>query len=1266
MKFLLTGNRGFLAALSMVIISLFSVFAVADNSRFERLSSAQGLSQMSVNAALQDSEGFMWFGTQDGLNRYDGYQFKVYRHDRNDPNSLANNWISALHEDRAGNLWIGTNGGLLKFDRKADNFVRYTHDPDNPQSISGNRVWSIAQDQQDHLWVGIFRSGVSRFDPESGLFTRHMADPDNAGSLSDNKVVDVLVDHTNTVWVGTHGGGLNRFNRQTRQFEHFVHQPDNRNSLAHNSAVALYEDDEYNLWIGSSRGLSRFERQSESFVHYDLGAVKPGNISHIFIREIFSDSQKNLWLAPANGGLIKFDVSSLTSQRFKQDPLNHFSISSNRVRAIVEDRSGILWFGTRVGGISKYNPVTTRFKHFKHQPEKTNSLKDNTIWSLYQDNEGQIWIGSQFDGISRLNPETGLYTHFEPEPDNPHSAAGKPVLSIYQDHANDLWFGTNGRGISRFNQKSQTFSHFVYDPNNSASLNSKGRIGAIIEDADHFLWVGTDDGLNRLDPARQTFTRFVADATDTNSIASNSIQALLEDRLGNIWVSVYEQGLDRFDKTTGVFHHYRHNPDDNNSLSSHSINSIYQDDEGILWLGTTVGLDRFDPSANTFRHYGRQQGLSNDTVLGVMGDQAGFLWLTTNDGLNRFDPRTETFNTYQFSDGIQSNEFTSGAYFTARTGQILVGGINGFNAFNPQDIRDDQIKPLIVLTDFLLNNQPVPIRPGKADSVLSADINQTDTLVLTHTDSVFSFEFAALHYASPKQNQYAYQLQGFDKDWVYTDADNRRATYTNMDAGQYVFKVKASNSDNVWHQQSRQIHITILPAPWATWWAYTLYFVLFVLMIFSVVYLRYTKHIAEQQVLASEREAATKIVASEQQLSLALWGSGDQLWDWDKSLGLIQRKNMLSHFAFERSQPLVEFEQLSLMMHPDDQVGFQLAWTAHYKGDKDHLEFSYRIKDKNDEWRWVLSRGKIVDTDKQGQVTRITGTLQDVHNMKLAKEALRDLNETLEQRVGRRTQALQDSIDQLKAAQQQLVEAEKMAALGNLVAGVAHEVNTPLGICITMVSLNLEKLSNLRRHMAEGTVSRKLLVDYMHDTEQGQTLVETNLHRAAELIQSFKKVAVEQTADSFDEINFHGYLQDIIRSIVPRLKGSQIEIILASTGDWSLKTWPGAWWQLLSNLIENSLSHGFSNQSSGQIVINAELELDRLRVSYSDNGHGMTPQERDKMYEPFYTTNRSGGNTGLGMHIVYNLVVQKLGGNIQCQSEPGKGVLFIIEVPLPR
>ena len=1233
----------------------------AENMRFERIGDKQGLSQMSVNAVLQDSEGFMWFGTQDGLNRYDGHRFRVYRYDRTKANSLSNSWVNALFEDRAGNMWVGTNNGVNLFDRAKDQFSRFIHVKDNPNSISGDTVFSIAQDHDGMMWFACLRGGLSRYNPVTNQFTRFYYDKDDPNSLANNNAVNLLVDSNNNVWVATFGGGLSLFDRQTEQFTRYVHDKDDNSSINSNRVVGLFEDRHRQLWVGTQQGLHRFYPESGLFERIDIQSTLRKTSSGVFVWGIFEDSEHNLWIASGNDGLFKFDSKRKKVSQYVHEQLNDYSISNNRVRTIVEDRSGILWFSTRTGGVNKYNPAINHFKHYKHIPDSSNSLLGNTVWALHKSRDGRLWVGGSYNGLSVINPNTGQIRHYRQSNQQGGFNVGE-VLAITEDSQGVIWLGVKDVGLVSLEVNSGKFTIYKHNKDDPNSLTGHRRVGAIVEDKQHNLWIGTESGLNRLDKSRSTFTRYTHSEQDRHSISDNNVMSLLVGRSGDIWVGTQQYGLNRFNPQSGRFSRYLYDPNNINSLSDNVVLSLAQSDNGDVWIGTQQGINRLTPQTGEFLHLGRDQGLSNEHVFGLLADKSGFVWATTNDGLNRINLSSLKINSYKFNDGIAHKEFATGAYHIGFDEQILVGGLNGFNTFYPNDIVDDTTEPLMVFTDFLMNNLSVSPeftqspKPSGKSSRLNNDINHTNTINLKHTDSVFTIEFAALHFDDAKQNQYAYQLVGFDKDWVYTDALNRRATYTNLDAGKYVFKLKGANSDNVWSQLEREIAINIAPALWATWWAYGIYTLFISVMILTMHYLRYKRREAELN-------AVHVVEASEHQLSLALWGSGDQLWDWSRESCTLERRNCLPHFDFKASVPLAELADFVVDIHIDDRKAFLSALSAHFIDKIDHFECAYRLLDIHGNWRWVLDRGKVVGQDDIGPL-RITGTLQDINEMRLAEERLHELNDTLEHKVAERTQALQDSLDKLKATQQQLIEAEKMASLGNLVAGVAHEVNTPLGNCITAVSLHLEHLNKLKQQFESGKITRKGLASYLTNSENTQQITEHNLQRAADLIRSFKKVSVDQTENRISTVKLYDYLQEVIRSVEPTLCQSKVNIVLDCDKRLKVTTYASVWWQIITNLIENSLAHGFVNFDEGICTIKVELSAKNITLRYHDNGVGLLTEGQHHIFEPFKTTARSRGHVGLGMHVVYNLVVQKLGGDIKLDI-PKDGVFgVVINAPL--
>ena len=1220
----------------------------ASSIRFERFDTQDGLSQMSIDDILQDKHGFLWIATQDGLNRYDGYQFKIYRSKFGDSTSLADNRIYDLFEDSKGTLWIGTGGGLHRYDRQLDRFERFQFDSQNVNSISGNIVMSITEDQQGHLWLASYLGGLTSYDLASGRFTRFNHKPGSGNTISSNKVVHLLADKDNTLWIATNGDGLNRFDLSSGKIDHFFHNSQDVNSISGNIVKHIAVSKHGKIWVSLLHdGVNEFDDKTQTFRKIDL------KFESTTMTQMLLDRTGDQWISTSNNGLIRLSGRGQKQFHYRFDPVDSHSISSNRVTALYQDSSGIIWIGTGGGGLNKFNTAAAKFKHYK-QGVSRNGLLNSTVWSLLEDHQGHVWVGTESSGVSRLNLRSEQLEHYSQLPQYADTFAGRNVLAIFQDSQHKLWFGFNSTGVASLDlatEEIRVYRQGLSNKPDETELVYDIRVDAFAEDKQGYLWIGTGGGLSQLDPERLLFNHYVHNPKDPMSLSSNIIQSLFVDRDNNLWIGHYNTGLDRFDAATGRFIHYRHDLNDNTSISNNTVMSITQTPDGYIWLATLAGLNRFNPQTGQFRHFREEHGLSNNTVMGVVQDKLGFLWLTTNNGLNRFDPRTETFVNFAFEDGIQNNEFSSGAYGATHSGLIMAGGINGFNIFNPIDIGKRNSPPSIAITDFLINNQKIEI-----GEKLMQNVNLVSNIQLSYQDKLFAFEFAALDFVNPLKNQYRYQLEGFDKHWLDIDAKHRRATFTNISPGKYRFRLTAANADNAWQTQERVIEIDILPPPWRTWWAYSLYVFVFFFLLILLLTLRYKK-------LMAEKRAAHILQASEEQLSLALWGSGDQLWDWDRSKQKIARKNVLVNFDFPFEQPLAMLDSQHLPIHPQDRAIFNQALEEHIRGNKSYFECRYRLLDRNQQWRWVMDRGKVVTRDPDGIPVRMTGTLQDIHEMHLVQDALQELNEDLERKVDGRTDALQKSLDHLKMAQRQIIEAGRMASLGTLVAGVAHEVNTPLGICITTISTQMDALSRLAERFENNNMTKASLGKYIEETAFSHELIDSNLLKAAELVQSFKQVAVDQTQDNQVDIVFSDYLRDILRTMRSNTERRNVSIKLDVSGDWIINTYPGAWWQLLTKLIDNSIAHGFESRQHGEIMISASLDNDnQLIMTYSDDGCGMNTHQLEQIYDPFFTTARHRDHIGLGMHVVYNLVTQKLGGTIEASSKPNQGTQFRIKV----
>ncbi|MGB6422851.1 MAG: two-component regulator propeller domain-containing protein, partial [Anaerolineales bacterium] len=679
----------------------------------------------------------------------------------------------------------------------------------DPDSLGNNIVWSVFEDNSGMLWIGT-DGGLDRFDPGTEKFVHYRHDPDDPNSISHNSVRSIFKDATGTLWVGTMGG-LNRFNPETGKVTRYQHDSDNPDSLINNVVYMVYEDQGGALWVGTwGGGLDRFDRETETFIHY------------------------------------------------KENPADLFSISASSVFLMYEDQSGMVWIATEDGGINTLDPGAKPFRHYRAIPGTPNSLNENGVRSLFVDKAGIVWVGTTGGGLNRFDPQTEEFTQYRYDPDDPNSLSNDSVFAIHEDHEGVLWIGGFGSGLNGFDKNTETFTHYKYDPNDPHSL-SNNSIIAIHEDQSGILWIGTwGGGVNAFDREKEQFTRYEPDPEDSASLSQSQVHAILEDQRGVIWIGTLG-GLNRFDRETGTFTRYQHDPNDPNSIGANAVSTLYEDQSGNFWVGGAKGLDLFNRENEQFTHYTVHDGLPSDIVWGILEDEEGILWLSTTNGLSRFEPHTETFRNYYVSDGLQSDSFLE-ASDKNQSGELFFGGTNGFNAFNPNQITDNPFVPNVQITDFQLANKPVPV---SSDSLLKKSILETDHLVLSNLERIFSFEFAALNYRSPEKNRYKYKMEGFEEDWNEVDSTRRFATYTNLDPGDYIFRVIASNNDGIWNEEGASINITVTPPWWETTW-FRIGRVVLVIGLLTVGYRRRTKSFE-----ARTRELETQVEARTQELKTA-------------------------------------------------------------------------------------------------------------------------------------------------------------------------------------------------------------------------------------------------------------------------------------------------------------------------------------------------------------------------------------------------------------
>ncbi|MGD8848763.1 MAG: two-component regulator propeller domain-containing protein, partial [Anaerolineales bacterium] len=771
---------------------------------FDHLSLEAGLSQSVVLVILQDSLGFMWFGTQDGLNRFDGYEFKVYKQDPADQTSISNNYILALAEDPEGDLWIGTNGGgLNRLDRETGEFIHYMQDPDKSEGLTDRVVGELLVDDQGTLWVGTASSGLYRYEAQTDSFTSYQYDRTKSDSLGGKDISELFQDRSDNLWVGLGDGGLNRYLPESDSFQRYPVDPEDSSAVSGDHVTAITEDEQGFLWIGTSgAGLNRFDPGTNTFLHFKAIPGNPYALANSSVHAVLEDSSGVLWVGTDGGGLQQYDPEARRFYTFNPDLDNPKSISNGNIWSIYEDQAGILWFGTFGAGLNKYDPYRQKFEHVTFSPDGLNS---SSVWSLVEDRFGILWIATGGGGLNRYDRATGEWRYYLPNENDDTSISHDTILSLLEGRDGTLWVGTYGGGLDAFDPTTEEFTHYQTPP----------LIMQIYEDLEGVLWIGSNGGgLVKLDPSSGKTINYLNKSGDPNSISDDSVAAITEDQNGDLWIGTFAGGLNLFDKDTGRFTRFFHDPEDPNSLSNNTVLSIYESKDGILWLATTGGLNKYDPVAETFTHFREKDGLPSDFVYGILEDGRGSLWLSTNNGISKFDPRSETFENFDTRDGLQSTEFNQGAYYKNSRGEMFFGGINGFNIFDPTKVKKNDYSPPIIITDFQIFNESVS--PSMING-MEKPISIAQDIELSYRDAFFSFKFASLHFSDPSKNEYAYYLEGLDPEWNYV-GDRRFAGYTNVPPGDYTFRVRGTNSDGVWNNVGTELSIRIVPPVWQTLW----------------------------------------------------------------------------------------------------------------------------------------------------------------------------------------------------------------------------------------------------------------------------------------------------------------------------------------------------------------------------------------------------------------------------------------------------------------
>ncbi|MDC8772948.1 sensor histidine kinase [Roseateles albus] len=1292
-------HSGSVACLLLILGLLLSpVFAAGARSfHFERLSEAQGLARDSVTAIEQDGLGFMWIGSQAGLSRFDGLRVINFRHEANEPRSLADNWIQALLTDPAGSLWVGTRRGLQRFNPGGDDFETIKLPTVGRVGQGATQVNALLSDGRGGLWIGT-DDGLLHFEPKSGAFRtfyRHASG--RAQGLAHDKVQALALDGEGNLWVGT-AGGVQILPAGASTFSSF--EPAGQLlKFSLDLVKSLVVDRQGQLWVVSEAGAQAWRlsagRRAQQLVHAHARKSNEGFIA------LLVDRQGALWLGTGTDGLWQWQAEEMQFRQYAHRANDAFSVPQH-ISYMFHDRSGSLWLGTWVSGVYRADLASGGFNKFGAAGTDNKGLTDQRVFSIAAQGPGKLWL-STTDAVALLDTRSGKAQQFQfghTEQDSMNfadtrpSAADKPALDWLRRYM-------DGR------------SSQLRLPSFGADNPLGDVIRHVASDARGQLWLGSRSGLHRLDPVGGRKKTFRHDANQSDSLSDDNIKMVLPERDGDIWVAT-DQGLDRFNAAAENFSHFRYDSARPGSISSDRVQYLFQDSQARIWVGTAQGLNQLIKAADgqvSFKQFPDLPSLGADPIGGILEDGKGRLWVSTTAGISRFDPASRELRNYTAKDGMIESFYFANSAFQSADGQMYFGGLNGLTAFHPEDITDNPTAPPLQITEIRVNNEA--LRPGKTVQGLRLDgaIANLRDLQLKAGHNAISLELAALHYADPLRNRYAYQLQGFDADWVMPEPGQRKASYTNLAPGNYVFRAKAANKDGVWNEEGVTLALRVLPAYWQTWWFRLGGLGLFVGGLWALFYARV--RVLKSQRLQLERQVAgrtAELLQEKQTLEQTRDLLLEQKLEVERQKDIVERAHgnistlseMGRHITASLDRELI---QRSLLLHVQQLMPVDCFAIGFVNQAQRLLEFPFIVTAGNlelkpaevlslnaserAELRCVNGRQALLLTSgsEAAALERLVGPLADA-----ARSAVLVPLQVGERVLGvvlvqsRRPHAYEPwqcdmlltlaaygaialensaSFLLLKQTQEDLVQQQKFAALGSLVAGVAHELNTPLGNSLMVASTLMDKSQDFGQKLACQQGLRKSdLQAFVSETQDAAALLMRGLTRSADLVRSFKEVAVDRSSEQRRVFDLKHIVQEVADTLANEVRSKGHKLSLDIPAALEMDAYPGPLGQVLTNLITNSILHGFEGRRGGRMHISAEpVGPAALRIRFSDDGVGIPAENLERIFDPFFTTKMGQGGSGLGLSISYNLVHSILGGEISISSEAGAGAVFTIDLP---
>ncbi len=1173
--------------------------------------------------------------------------------DPKNPNTISDNRIRAICEDDSGYIWIGTfGGGLNRFERKTEKFKNFKFTDNTLRGFNYNRIHTVLLDRSGTLWIGTGQGYLQRFDSETGTFKTYEYTDIKSDSLEVNAATAIYEDISGSLWIGYLASGICRFNRETEEFTNYKNEPGNSNSLSGNYIRCITGDSSGNLWIGTDfSGLNKFDMGKETFKLYKND---PGNNS-INSNSILSFSKWNtgeIWIGTNGGGLNKFDPETEKFKSYIHSSDNPDGLSNNSILSVFIDNSNVIWAGTYAGGINKAYNDEKRFEVIKNNPGDLNSLNSNIIFSIYEDSVENVWIGTN-EGLNIFDRRKNRYILYRKNSNNPNSLSNNIVRVIYKDRAGNMWLGTDD-GLNKFNLADENFTVYKNEPGNINSL-SYNIVRSITEDKDGLLWIGTNRGLSVLDAGSETFKYTELEETNPDKISSCPVRMLYCDRSGTMWMAT-NRGLREFNYDTKQFKLYINNPDDSTSISANSVYCICEDKSGLLLIGTKNGLNILNRGTGSFKRFTTREGLINNTIYCIIEDLLGDFWLSTDAGISKVhkefkkedsDPQSRNFRlkfrNYGLSDGLQGNEFNSGAYFKSSRGDLYFGGMNGLNVFNPAMIRKDNTYiPPVAFTDLKIFSQT--ISAGEkigGEIILRESITEAGEINLPYNRNYISIKFAALDYTNSEKNEYAYKIEDVSIEW--SKIGPKRDIDFNFTPGEYNLCVKGSNSDGIWNETGNSLKIIVNPPYWETlWFRITATLIVFILII--TVHKTRTRSIKKKNILLNEQINERKRAEYE----------------------IKQLRNYLSNIIDSMPSILIgvdmEGKVTQWNIEAEKATGIK-AGDAHKKPlNEVYPQYKSEMKKVHE-----AIRTNKIQTDSK--VTR------EVNGETLYLEI------TVYPLTANGTEGAVIRIDDITERikiEEMMIQSEKMLSLGGMAAGMAHEINNPLAGIIqnSQVLQNRisEKLKKNKQVAEECGLSFETMIDYIHKRgidDMIKSIYESG-SRAALIVENMlnfsrKSDSIKIDCDINDLINKTINLAANDYDLKKKYDFRQIEIVTEYSEKMPYIPCQGnKIQQVVLNLLKNSAHEmrKLKSRKKPKINIRTYIKDNKAFIEVEDNGPGMTEAVRKRLFEPFFTTKGVGEGTGLGLSISYFIIKENHNGEMSVVSNPGKGTKFTISIPV--